>query len=100
MEPDQENHSDPGSLELPETHSLTGVDTKKSTDEPDTAALEDDAELAALACHLQQTVPVVPIDPNFREALQDKLLDVVRSPSSATSKKRSQGVLVFKLGCV
>ena len=74
------------------------TDDTQSTDELDVVSLEDDAELAALACHLQQTVPTVPIDPRFQEALQEKLLEVVRRPPGAARKKRHWGLLALKSG--
>ncbi len=75
-----------------------GADTKKSTNEPDTDALEDDTELATLAYCLQQTAPTVPIDPGFQEALQEKLLEAVRRPPRAASEKGPWGALALKSG--
>ena len=103
----KKGHDEMGSVETkPEIHSrqnTPGADAEQQEstlpNEPDAADLEDDAELAALARHLQQTVPAVDIDPRFQEALQEKLLDVVRRPSGTASKKRSRRVLALKLGC-
>jgi hypothetical protein len=85
-------------LETNSTANTSGADTKKSTDEPDTPALEDNAELATLTCHLQQTAVTLPIDPRFQETLQEKLLEVVRKPSSTASRKGFRRVLALKSG--
>jgi len=87
-------------LETKSEQNTQSADTRKSIDdEPDTAALEDEAELEFLACHLQQTIPPVPIDPRFRAALQEKLLEVVRRPTGAAREKMAPDILSLKSGC-
>jgi hypothetical protein len=58
---------------------------------PDTVeSIESDPELTALAAHLDATTPPAVVDPAFRKALRDKLLDTLSKRDDANSASSGQ----------